>query len=154
MPENTVVLAADHAGYELKNTLKVVIEERGLKVLDLGAHNGDSIDYPDMAAALAKALADGRAYRGVLVCGTGIGISIAANRHLHIRAALCHDVTTARLARQHNDANVLAMGSRVLGPSVARDCLEAFLDTPFEGGRHQRRVDKLSGAATSPDSNR
>jgi ribose 5-phosphate isomerase B len=153
MPENTIALAADHAGYELKNALKAAIEERGLRVLDLGAHNSDSVDYPDMAAALARALKDGRAYRGVLVCGTGIGISIAANRHSHVRAALCHDVTTARLARQHNDANVLAMGSRVVGPNVARDCLEVFLDTPFEGGRHQRRVDKL-GAATSTESNR
>lgn len=153
MPENTVALAADHAGYELKNALKAAIEARGLKVLDLGAHNSDPVDYPDMAAALAQALADGRAYRGVLVCGTGIGISIAANRHPHIRAALCHDVTTARLGRQHNDANVLAMGSRVLGPSVALDCLEAFLDTPFEGGRHRQRVGKLGGA-TSTGSNR
>jgi ribose 5-phosphate isomerase B len=143
MPENTVAIASDHAGYELKNALKAVIEEHGLKVLDLGPHNSDSVDYPDMAATLAEALADGRAWRGVLVCGTGIGISIAANRHRHLRAALCHDVTTARLARQHNDANVLAMGSRVVGPNVARDCLEAFLDTPFEGGRHQQRVNKL-----------
>jgi ribose 5-phosphate isomerase B len=144
MPENTIALAADHAGYELKNALKAAIEERGLKVLDLGAHDSGSVDYPDMAGALAAALGDGRAFRGVLICGTGIGISIAANRHRHVRAALCHDVTTAKLARQHNDANVLAMGSRVVGPNVARDCLEAFLDTPFEGGRHQRRVDKLS----------
>ena len=144
MPENTVAIASDHAGYELKNTLKAAIEGHGLKVLDLGPHNSDSVDYPDMAATLAGALAEGRAFRGVLICGTGIGISIAANRHRHLRAALCHDVTTARLARQHNDANVLAMGSRVVGPNVARDCLEAFLDTPFEGGRHQRRVDKLS----------
>jgi ribose 5-phosphate isomerase B len=144
MPENTVAIASDHAGYELKNALKAVIEEHGLKVLDLGPHNSDSVDYPDMAATLAEALADGRAWRGVLVCGTGIGISIAANRHRHLRAALCHDVTTARLARQHNDANVLAMGSRVVGPNVAKDCLEAFLDTPFEGGRHQQRVNKLS----------
>jgi ribose 5-phosphate isomerase B len=143
MSENTVAIAADHAGFELKNALKETIEGHGLKVLDLGAHNSDSVDYPDMAAALAAALADGRAYRGVLICGSGIGISIAANRHRHVRAALCHDVTTARLARQHNDANVLAMGSRVVGPNVARDCLEAFLDTPFEGGRHQLRVDKL-----------
>jgi ribose 5-phosphate isomerase B len=144
MPENTVALAADHAGYELKNALKAAIEERGLQVLDLGVHDEGSVDYPDMAAALAAALGDGRARRGVLVCGTGIGISIAANRHRHLRAALCHDVTTAKLARQHNDANVLALGSRVVGSSVAVDCLAAFLDTPFEGGRHGRRVDKLA----------
>lgn len=143
MPETTVVLAADHAGYELKNALKSVLAERGIPVLDLGAHDGGAVDYPDMAGALAAALGDGRASRGVLVCGTGIGISIAANRHRHVRAALCHDVTTARMARQHNDANVLALGARVVGANVAIDCLAAFLDTPFEGGRHQRRLDLL-----------
>jgi ribose 5-phosphate isomerase B len=144
MPADTVAVAADHAGYELKNLLKEAISRRGFEVLDLGTHDGGSVDYPDMAAGLAVALGDGRAQRGVLVCGTGIGISIAANRHRHIRAALCHDVTTARLAREHNDANVLVLGARVVGVHVAGDCLAAFLDTPFEGGRHQRRVDKLA----------
>ena len=143
MPENVVALAADHAGHELKTMLKDALETRGLRVLDLGTHEGAAVDYPDMAEALAAALGEGRAERGVLVCGTGIGISIAANRHRHVRAALCHDVTTARLARAHNDANVLAIGARVVGPLAARDCLEAFLDTPFEGGRHQARVEKL-----------
>ena len=144
MPDTTVALAADHAGWELKNALKAEIEARGLAVIDLGAHDGGSVDYPDQAKALAQMLAEGRAQRGVLVCGTGIGISIAANRYRHVRAALCHDVTTVRLARRHNDANVLALGARVLGALTALDCLEAFLDTPFEGGRHQRRVDKMS----------
>jgi ribose 5-phosphate isomerase B len=143
MPADAIALAADHAGYELKNLLKEEIRRRGLEVLDLGAHDGNSVDYPDMAGNLAAALGDGRVQRGVLVCGTGIGISIAANRHRHVRAALCHDVTTAVLARQHNDANVLVLGARVVGQSVAVDCLGAFLDTMFEGGRHQRRVDKL-----------
>ena len=143
MTANAVALAADHAGFELKNLLKTAIEEHGLEVLDLGTHDGASVDYPDMAGALAAALAEGRAGRGVLVCGTGIGISIAANRHRHLRAALCHAVTTATLARQHNDANVLVLGARVVGASVAADSLAAFLDTPFLGGRHQRRVDKL-----------
>ena len=143
MTESTVAMAADHAGRELKDALKAVVEARGLKVVDLGAHGADAVDYPDMAEALAAVLVEERARWGVLVCGTGIGISIAANRHRHVRAALCHDVTTARLARQHNDANVLALGARVLGSQAAIDCLEAFLDTPFEGGRHQRRVDKL-----------
>ena len=143
MSANAVALAADHAGFELKNLLKTAIEEHGLEVLDLGKHDGASVDYPDMAAALAAALAEGRAERGVLVCGTGIGISIAANRHRHLRAALCHDVTTATLARQHNDANVLVLGARVVGAGVATDSLAAFLGTPFLGGRHQRRVDKL-----------
>jgi ribose 5-phosphate isomerase B len=143
MPATTIALAADHAGYELKNMLKSAVERRGLEVLDLGAHDGDAVDYPDMAGALAAALGDGRAQRGILVCGTGIGISIAANRHRHVRAALCHDVTTATLARQHNDANVLVLGARVVGVSVAADALGAFLDTPFEGGRHARRVAQL-----------
>jgi ribose 5-phosphate isomerase B len=144
MSPPTVALAADHAGYELKNLLGDEIRRRGLAVLDLGPHDGSAVDYPDMTRLLAAALDDGRAQRGVLVCGTGIGVSIAANRHRHIRAALCHDVTTAILARRHNDANVLAMGSRVVGPHVALDCLAAFLDTGFEGGRHQRRIDKLA----------
>lgn len=143
MTANAVALAADHAGFELKNLLKTAIEEHGLEVLDLGTHDGASVDYPDMAGALAAALAEGRAGRGVLVCGTGIGISIAANRHRHLRAALCHDVPTATLARQHNDANVLVLGARVVGAGVATDSLAAFLGTPFLGGRHQRRVDKL-----------
>ena len=143
MPETTVALAADHAGYALKDALKAVLTERGIPVLDLGANDGGSVDYPEKAGALAAALADGRAGRGVLVCGTGIGISIAANRHPHVRAALCHDVTTARMARQHNDANVLALGARVVGANVAIDCLVAFLETGFEGGRHQRRVHQL-----------
>ncbi len=143
MPEPILALAADHAGYELKNALKAALATRGVEVVDLGTHDGASVDYPDMAAALAATLGEGRAGSGVLICGTGIGISIAANRHRHIRAALCHDVTTARLARQHNDANVLVLGARIMGPEVAIDCLAAFLDTGFEGGRHQRRVDKL-----------
>lgn len=144
MTADTVALAADHAGFELKDLLREEIGRRGLQVLDLGTHDRSSVDYPDMAGRLAAALADGRAGRGVLVCGTGIGIGIAANRHRHLRAALCHDVTTATLARQHNDANVLVLGARVVGPAVAVDCLGAFLDTAFEGGRHQRRVDKLA----------
>jgi ribose 5-phosphate isomerase B len=143
MPEETVALAADHAGRELKDALKAEVAARGLAVLDLGVNDGAAVDYPDVADALAAALADGRARRGVVVCGTGIGVSIAANRHRHVRAALCHDVTTAALARRHNDANVLALGARVVGLNVAADCLAAFLDTPFEGGRHRRRVEKL-----------
>ena len=144
MSPPTVALAADHAGFELKNLLGEEIRRRGLAVLDLGPHDAGAVDYPDMARLLAAALGDGRAQRGVLVCGTGIGISIAANRHRHLRAALCHDVTTAVLARRHNDANVLALGARVVGAHVAVDCLAAFLDTAFEGGRHQRRIDKLA----------
>lgn len=140
---DAIALAADHGGYELKALLVKDLEAAGVPVVDLGTNAADSVDYPDFADRLAAALKDGRASRGVLICGTGIGISIAANRHRHIRAALCHDETTARLSREHNDANVLALGARVIGPEVARACLNVFLATKFAGGRHEKRVAKL-----------
>ena len=115
----------------------------GYEMLDLGTDGPDSVDYPDFGQALAHAVQDGRADRGVLVCGTGIGISMAANRHAGIRAAVCHDETSARLAREHNDANVLALGARLVGVEVAKDCLRTFLTTEFAGGRHVGRVAKL-----------
>ena len=123
MTSPMIALAADHAGFELKNSMKAVLEEHGFPLLDLGPQTADPVDYPDMAGKLAVALKDGRAEQGLLVCGTGIGIAIAANRYPWIRAAVCHDVTAARLAREHNDANVLALGARLIGPEVARDCL-------------------------------
>lgn len=144
MSEKPIAIASDHAGYDLKTTLAEQLAALGHEVLDLGTDNGDSVDYPDFADALAEAIAGGRAERGVLVCGTGIGISMAANRHAVLRAALCHDETSARLAREHNDANVLALGARMIGIEVARDCLKTFLETEFAGGRHVRRVAKLS----------
>jgi ribose 5-phosphate isomerase B len=147
MTDQTIAIAADHAGFDLKKELVAVLKDRGLDVLDLGTHSPDRVDYPDMAGRLVEALDAGRAPRGVLICGTGIGISIAANRHKGIRAAVCHDVTSARLARGHNDANVLALGARLLGLQVAIDCLDAFLTTPFEGGRHAGRVAKLDPGA-------
>ena len=141
----TVAVAADHGGYELKTVLLPELKALGFAVLDLGTNSTDSVDYPNFANALAAAIAEGRAQRGVLICGTGIGMSIAANRHRHIRCALAHDATTARLGRQHNDANVLALGGRVIGPEVAKDCVKAFLTTSFEGGgRHSRRIALLS----------
>lgn len=143
MPE-TIAIASDHAGFELKRLLAAELSGRGFSVLDLGTHDQASVDYPDFADALAKALADGRAGRGVLVCGTGIGMGMAANRHRHVRAAVCQDSTSARLARQHNDANVLALGARLLGSEVAKDCLAIFLGTAYEGGRHDRRLAKMS----------
>jgi ribose 5-phosphate isomerase B len=144
MSEGTIAIAADHAGYPLKELLKPELEARSFKVRDLGTHSEESVDYPDFGQAVGEAVAGGDAARGVIICGTGIGISIAANRIAGVRAALCHDATTARLAREHNDANVLAMGARLLGPEVAMDCLRAFLDTDFPGGeRHERRVGKL-----------
>jgi ribose 5-phosphate isomerase B len=143
MPAETIAIAADHAGVELKSVLAEELRKAGLKVIDLGTNSNESVDYPDFADALARALRDGKAKRGLLVCGTGIGISIAANRHKGIRAALCRDATDARLAREHNDANVLVLGGRTTGVEVARDCLKSFLSTPFAGGRHQRRVEKM-----------
>src|ERR1700688_691215 len=140
----TIAIAADHGGFDLKSILIPELRALGYEVLDLGTMSGDSVDYPDFAAALAHAIGEKRATRGVLVCGTGIGMSIAANRHRAIRAALVHDRTGARLARQHNDANVLVLGGRVLGIEVAKDCLKTFFTTEFEGGRHARRVAKMS----------
>ena len=140
----TIAIAADHAGYDLKLLLIPELKELGFEVLDLGTSSSDPVDYPDMADALARAIEAGRAKRGVLICGTGVGIGIAANRHRWIRAGVCHDATTARLTRQHNNANVLALGARVLGPEVARECLRVFLATDYEGGRHERRIAKLS----------
>lgn len=144
MTKETIVLASDHGGFELKEILKATLSELGFDALDLGCHGPESVDYPDYAHALADVIAGGRAKRGVLVCGSGIGISIAANRHSHIRAALVHDGLTARLCREHNDANVIVFGGRTTGVDVAKDCLKIFLKTPFEGGRHERRIKKMS----------
>ena len=138
-----IVLASDHAGVTLRREIRGHLEAAGHAVLDLGTEGPESVDYPDFAERLAAAILDGRAARGVLICGTGIGISIAANRHRGIRAALCHDATTSRLSRRHNDANVLALGARVIGAEVAKDCVDAFVDTAYEGGRHAARVAKL-----------
>jgi ribose 5-phosphate isomerase B len=143
MGQDVIAIAADHAGFELKKELRGVLEAEGRRVLDLGVDSAEPADYPDVARRLAQAIKDGRAARGVLICGTGIGIGMAANRHPWIRAAPCTGVTSARLAREHNDANVLALGARLTGIAVATDCLRTFLETPFQGGRHARRVEKL-----------
>jgi ribose 5-phosphate isomerase B len=152
MSSPTVALAADHGGFELKEQLKEELQKWGYPVLDLGTDGTQSVDYPDFAEAMAAAIRSNVAQFGVLICGTGIGISIAANRHPDIRAALVHDAFTARLARQHNDANVIALGGRTIGPEVAKDCLKLFLETPFEGGRHARRVAKMSIPVNMPES--
>ena len=144
MANPIVALVADHAGLELKNSLKGLLDEQGFETVDLGPETADPVDYPDMAEKLAAALKEGRAQFGVMTCGSGIGIAMAANRYPWIRAAMCYDVTTARLAREHNDANVLALGARLIGLEVARDCLLTFLNTPFAAGRHARRVAKMS----------
>jgi ribose 5-phosphate isomerase B len=143
MSDKPIAIASDHAGYALKSLIAEELTRLGVQPLDLGTHDEESVDYPDFGREMGAAIESGRAERGVIVCGTGIGISIAANRNTAVRAALCHDSTSARLARQHNDANVLALGARLVGSEVAKDCLRVFLETPFEGGRHRRRVDKL-----------
>ena len=139
-----MAIASDHAGYALKVALKGELEALGHEVEDLGTHDEASVDYPDYALRVARAIEDGRAERGILICGTGIGMSIAANRWRYVRAAVCHDVSSARLARRHNDANVLCLGARLIGLDVAKDCLRVFLDSVYVGGRHERRVAKLS----------
>lgn len=139
-----IVIASDHAGFNLKSVLRADLEEQGHDVVDLGTHSTDSVDYPDFGYAVANAIAKGEAERGVLVCGTGIGISIAANRVPEARAAIAHDVTSAKLCREHNDANIICFGERLTGIAVARDCLTAFLSTAFAGDRHVGRVAKLS----------
>lgn len=143
----TIGIASDHAGFDLKQALKEELRELGRAVVDLGPDGPESVDYPDYGYAMARALREGLVETGILICGSGIGISIAANRFCEVRAALVHDELGARLARQHNDANVICFGGRMVGADVALDCLRVFLNTPFEGGRHCRRVDKLSNPA-------
>lgn len=140
-----IALGCDHAGFDLKERLKDALVERGLEIEDLGAHGPESTDYPDWGREVALRVASGAVQRGLLVCGSGIGMAIAANRIQGVRAAACNDLYSARLARAHNDANVLAVGSRVVAPALAEAILDVFLETPFDGGRHRRRVDKLDG---------
>jgi len=144
MAKNSIAIASDHAGVNLKNRIREFLGDRDIALIDLGTHSGDSVDYPDFAVVMAQALLAGNADLGVLICGTGIGMSIAANRYDHVRAALCSEPEVARLARQHNDANVLVLGARMIDEEVAVRCVEIFLETEFEGGRHGRRVEKLT----------
>ncbi|HHQ47525.1 MAG TPA: ribose 5-phosphate isomerase B [Acidobacteria bacterium] len=137
-----IVIGSDHAGLALKRQVLHVLAELGHEVEDVGVDEERSVDYPDFAHTVAARVAAGDA-AGILICGTGLGMSMAANRHPGVRAALCHDAYTAEMARRHNDANLLCMGGRVVGPGVAEQIVRVFLDTPFEGGRHQRRVAKI-----------
>lgn len=146
-----VVVAADHAGWRLKDALAAKVRAAGYDVTDLGTGSDDSVDYPDLGAALGRCVASGGADLGLLVCGTGIGISIAANKIPGVRAAVVHDVFTAHYSRAHNDANVLCLGSRVVGEGVAEAAVAAFLGTDFEGGRHARRVDMLAALESEGD---
>jgi ribose 5-phosphate isomerase B len=149
MPGGAIAVASDHAGFDLKEILKRDLQQAGHEVLDLGTNSTQSVDYPDFGQAMADAIARGKAACGVLVCGTGIGISMAANRNPKVRAAVVHDVTSARLSREHNDANVVAFGQRLIGSEVAREALKVFLATKFEGGRHVGRIAKLAKGCTT-----
>jgi ribose 5-phosphate isomerase B len=139
-----IALASDHAGFSLKDELAAWLRDSGHVVIDLGTNGPESVDYPEFGARLASAVASGEAERGVAVCGSGIGISIAVNRNLRCRCARVDDPLSARLSREHNDANAIAFGARLIGSDMAKACVIAFLGTDFAGGRHQRRVDQLS----------
>lgn len=141
-----VAVGCDHAGVELKKAVAAMLEKRGFQVQDFGTHDGASVDYPDFASEVSRRVGRGEAAFGVLVCGTGIGMSIVANKYRGVRAALCHTEFEARATRQHNDANVLCLGERVVGMGLGVAIAEAFFDTQFEGGRHQRRLDKIADA--------
>lgn len=142
--KKNIAIASDHAGYELKEILKQEIIALGHQVNDLGPSHGQAVDYPDYANTLCEWMKEHDGSMGVLICGSGIGMSIAANRHKAIRAALCHNGLSASLSRKHNNANVLCLGARLIGVDVAKDCLRQFITSEFEGGRHEGRVAKLS----------
>ena len=138
-----VALASDHAGFQLKEFIKEHLAGRGVAPLDLGTDTTQSVDYPDYAKKVCEKILDGGAEKGILICGTGLGMSIMANRYKGIRGALCHDHFTALAARSHNDANVLVLGGRILGADLAKEIVDTWLDTPYEGGRHERRIKKF-----------
>jgi ribose 5-phosphate isomerase B len=140
----TLVIGCDHAAFQLKETLKAYLKNNGYAVDDVGAFSVASVDYPEIGATLASQISAGTYRRGILICGTGLGMSMVANKYPHVRAALCNDLFSAAMSRRHNDANILVMGGRVIGDILALEILKTWLETPFEGGRHQRRLDKCS----------
>lgn len=139
-----IAIASDHAGRELKEDLKEYLKGMGFDVVDMGVDNDKSVDYPDYGAPVAEKVSSGELAKGVLLCGTGIGMSILANKYRRVRAALVSDVYTARMAKEHNDANILVIGGRIVGKGLAREMLKSWLEARFEGGRHQRRLDKIT----------
>ena len=139
-----IALASDHGGFDLKESVIAHLLNTGWEVDDLGPHSGDSVDYPDYGIKLAEAVAEKRVQRGIVICGTGIGMSIVVNRYPGIRGTLCSDLFTAKLCREHNDSNILIMGGRLIGKGLAAEIVNTWLNTPFEGGRHQRRLDKIN----------
>lgn len=138
-----IALGSDHAGYEYKERIKKLLDDLGLPYRDFGTNSTESTDYPDYAHSVAEAVSKGEPERGILVCGTGIGMSIVANKHRGVRAAVCESVAAARLARQHNNANILALGSRITPWETAEEIIKTFLSTGFDGGRHERRIEKI-----------
>lgn len=150
MEHTPLPIASDHAGLPLKLALKAALEAEGHAVQDLGTHSADSVDYPDFAHSVCESIAAGKSPFGILVCGSGIGMAIAANRHPAIRAAVLHDSTEARLTRAHNNANVACFGARTIGVETALDAIRTFLATPYEGGRHDRRLAKLNPPGAQP----
>lgn len=150
-PRERIPIAADHAGYEMKQKLEKVLEKMGYDVQDLGTNSEASTDYPDFAHPLAYEVSEGDAKRGILLCGTGLGMSYVANRYPHVRAAVVWAPEIAKLARQHNDANILVLPSRFISDSDAEAIVKTFLETPFDGGRHERRVEKIERKEDIPD---
>ncbi len=140
---NRIVIASDHAGFELKESLKETLKAEGVNVEDLGPGNSDRVDYPDYGTKVAKAVSDDEDLNGIVICGTGIGMSIVVNRFPKVRGTLCSDLYTAKLCRQHNDSNVLILGGRVVGKGLAYEIVKTWLETPFEGGRHSLRLEKI-----------
>ncbi len=139
-----IIIGSDHAGFDLKEECRLfLLKNPGYMIFDRGVYDRQSVDYPDIAKSVALAVLKGEYEKGILICGSGIGMSITANRYKGIRAALCHDLYTARLCRQHNDANILVMGGRVIGAGIALEMVEIFLNTEFEGGRHKKRIDLI-----------
>lgn len=145
-----VAIGSDHGGLKLKKEIISYLEEQGISCEDFGTYTNDSVDYPDFAASVARVVARGEFQRGILCCGTGIGVSIAANKMPGIRAALCHDTFSARMAGEHNMANIITLGERVVGPGLARDIVAAWLDAQFAGGRHARRLEKITALEQKP----
>ncbi|MBL7179548.1 MAG: ribose 5-phosphate isomerase B [Pseudomonadota bacterium] len=138
-----IVIGCDHAAYDLKEKIKTFIVEKGIEVEDIGTYSQDSVDYPDFGKKVASLVSSGKFERGILLCGTGIGMSMVANRFPHVRAALCSDLFSAIMSRRHNDSNILVLGGRVIGEALALELVKVWLETPFEGGRHRLRLDKF-----------
>jgi len=139
-----IAIGSDHAGFELKEIISQLLKEMGHEVIDMGTASNSSVDYPDFAETVSKAVSEGSVDRGILICGTGIGMSIVANKFKNVRAALCNDLFTAKMSRLHNDANVLAIGGRIVGKDLAKEIVNIWINTPFEGGRHSKRLEKIN----------